>query len=147
MLIRSGEAPGVGWSRNMLYSGFNTLHRSVIRRQTGFAARITRTLCRRLFPMKNRKPIWTLNDQCPVCQQYECLVLLTCPGCRTVVAACDEDGTVFPNPTDLHQTHTTTCDLRVNTTTKCPNCNDVVEFQTSTSSELIDSGLTQQHYS
>ena len=44
MLIRSGEALGVGWSRNMLYSGFNTLHRSVIRRQTGFAARITRTL-------------------------------------------------------------------------------------------------------
>ena len=28
----------------MLYSGFVTLHRSVIRRQTGFAARITRTL-------------------------------------------------------------------------------------------------------
>jgi len=23
------EAPGIGWSRNMLYSGFNTLHRSV----------------------------------------------------------------------------------------------------------------------
>ena len=44
MLIRSGEAPGIGWSRNMLYSGFNTLPRSVIRRQTGFAARITRTL-------------------------------------------------------------------------------------------------------
>ena len=46
MLIRSGEAPAIGWSRIMLYSGFNTLHRSVIRRQTGFAARITRTLSR-----------------------------------------------------------------------------------------------------
>ena len=44
MLIRSGEAPAIGWSRNMLYSGFNTLPRSVVRRQTGFAARITRTL-------------------------------------------------------------------------------------------------------
>ena len=44
MLIRSGEAPGIGWSRNMLYSGFNALPRSVIRRQTKFAARITRTL-------------------------------------------------------------------------------------------------------
>ena len=44
VLIRSGEAPGVGWSRNMLYSGFDILPRSVIRRQTGFAARITRTL-------------------------------------------------------------------------------------------------------
>ena len=43
-LIRSGEAPAIGWSRNMLYSGFNILPRSVVRRQTGFAARITRTL-------------------------------------------------------------------------------------------------------
>ena len=24
VLIRSGEAPGIGWSRNMLYSGFIT---------------------------------------------------------------------------------------------------------------------------
>ena len=30
-LIRSGEAPVVGWSRQMLYSGFNILPRSVIR--------------------------------------------------------------------------------------------------------------------
>ena len=29
MLIRSGEAPGIDWSRNMLYSGFNILPRSV----------------------------------------------------------------------------------------------------------------------
>ena len=43
-MIRSGEAPAIGWSRNMLYSGFETLHRSVIRRQTPFAARISRTL-------------------------------------------------------------------------------------------------------
>ena len=31
VLIRSGEARLVGWSRQMLYSGFNTLPRSVIR--------------------------------------------------------------------------------------------------------------------
>ena len=29
VLIRSGEARLVGWSRNMLYSGFNVLPRSV----------------------------------------------------------------------------------------------------------------------
>ena len=28
-LIRSGKAPAIGWSRNMLYSGFNNLLRSV----------------------------------------------------------------------------------------------------------------------
>jgi len=46
VLIRSGEALAIDWSRNMLHSGFNTLHRSVIRRQTLFAARITWTLFR-----------------------------------------------------------------------------------------------------
>ena len=40
-MIRSGEAPAIGWSRSMLYSGFNTLPRSVVRRQIGFAARIS----------------------------------------------------------------------------------------------------------
>ena len=29
VLIRSGEAPGIGWSRQMLYSGFDILPRSV----------------------------------------------------------------------------------------------------------------------
>ena len=55
VLIRSGEALGVGWSRYMLYSGFNNLPRSVIRRQTGFAARITRTLYgyNKLAPVDN----------------------------------------------------------------------------------------------
>ena len=43
-MIRSGEAPAVGWSRSMLYSGFITLPRSIVRRRTGFAARISRTL-------------------------------------------------------------------------------------------------------
>ena len=51
VLIRSGEARLVGCSWIMLYSGFNNLHRSVIRRQTGFAARITRTLSRLLNPL------------------------------------------------------------------------------------------------
>jgi len=39
-LIRSGEARLFGWSRSTLYSGFNASPRSVVRRQTGFAAQI-----------------------------------------------------------------------------------------------------------
>ena len=44
--------------RNMLYSGFNVLPRSVVRRQTRFAARITRTLCcslQRTMPLPSFK--------------------------------------------------------------------------------------------
>ena len=60
LLIRSGEAPAIGWSRNMLYSGFNTLPRSIVRRQTGFAARITRTLSDSAngSPMKNSNSVF-----------------------------------------------------------------------------------------
>ena len=53
-LIPSGEALGIGWSRNMLYSGFTTLPRSVVRRQIGFTVRIIRTLCRRPSDMRLR---------------------------------------------------------------------------------------------
>ena len=45
----------------MLYSGFIILPRSVIRRQTGFAARITRTLCRLEAPL-NSQPFLTQYD-------------------------------------------------------------------------------------
>ena len=62
MLIRSGEAPAIGWSRNMLYSGFNTLHRSVFRRPTGFAARITRTLYEHMNTRQFEKILSVLEE-------------------------------------------------------------------------------------
>ena len=47
----------------MLYSGFTTLYRSVLRRQTGLAARITRTLYG--FKLRNDW-IGVQADQCNV---------------------------------------------------------------------------------
>ena len=67
-MIRSGEAPAIGWSRNMLHSGFRTLHRSVIRRQTPFAARISGTLFRSetlsqdAMPLTQMQIIQSLGD-------------------------------------------------------------------------------------
>ena len=58
VLIRSGEAPGIGLSRKLLYSGFNILPRSVVRRQTGFAARITRTLSHLDLKIMNTKTLF-----------------------------------------------------------------------------------------
>ena len=66
VLIRSGEALGVGWSRNMLYSGFSILPRSVVRRQTGFAARITRALSAWMPQMareESKQPKRTYSDR------------------------------------------------------------------------------------
>ena len=62
VLIRSGEARLVGWSRNMLCSGFITLHHSVIRRQIGFAARTTRTLSSLHSIAKNHDKLSTRID-------------------------------------------------------------------------------------
>jgi len=46
MMIDLSLITGIGWSRNISYSGFNTLPCSVVRRQTGLAARIARALSR-----------------------------------------------------------------------------------------------------
>ena len=97
--------------------------------------------------MKIQKPIWNLNATCPVCEQGGSLVLLTCPNCATVIAACDEDGSVFPNLTDLQQTTSVTCDPRISTTTRCPTCDALNEFRHATSNEIADSGLTPEQYS
>ena len=72
VLIRIGGAPGIGWS-NMLYSGFNTLPRSVIRRQTGFAARITQALSRLNNAMQtlNNETVIKLIDRISKRNPYE----------------------------------------------------------------------------
>ena len=97
--------------------------------------------------MKIRKPIWTLNQACPICRQGASLVLLYCPKCEFIVAACDEDGSVFPDPLDLAQTLTATCDAGTNTATRCPHCDAVNEFRTATSDELNAYGLMSNQYS
>ena len=64
----------------MLYSGFDTLPRSVIRRQTGLAARITRTLCAlNMEPMNQTDRFADPGDTIYSLMADE--ILVECPRC------------------------------------------------------------------
>lgn len=97
--------------------------------------------------MRIGKPRFTLNDLCPFCQQRSSLLFLTCPTCGKVIIACDEDGTVYPNPPDLDDHASTTCDPWISTTTLCPECRGVHEFRYSTGEEIQQLGIAKEDYS
>ena len=99
VLIRSGEAPAIGWSRNMFYSGFNILHRSVIRRQIGFAARITRTLYGSIQPMANSTKFRTLA--CVTGTLFVTVLLVAVYFMRSHVRAAKSIGIGY-SPTAVH---------------------------------------------
>ena len=61
MLIRSGEARLVGWSRNSLYSGLNTLHRSVFW-SADLNGRSDNTDVIRLEFMSNDQPLYFCGE-------------------------------------------------------------------------------------
>jgi hypothetical protein len=85
---------------------------------------------------------YKLANDCPSCQQGVTLHLLTCPGCRRVVAACDEAGCVF-DPRDLTRMADSPCDLWQSTWTKCPHCRSEAEFSCSTAEEVHALGLAE----
>ena len=73
--------------------------------------------------MKIEKPKFTLKQFCPNCDQGEALLFLTCPNCQSIVIACDEEGSVFPNPKDLSRQASWSCDPWSSTVTKPDLCN------------------------
>ena len=75
--------------------------------------------------MKVQPPTLKLKQPCPICVQGRTLVLLCCPNCTKLIAACDEEGSVFPDPTDLSVQAPWTCDPWVSTETQCPGCDEV----------------------
>ena len=97
--------------------------------------------------MEQGKPKFTLNRVCPVCEQGSSLLFLTCPNCGNVVIACDEEGTLFPNPKDLALQADYSCDPWISTATQCPECASVQQFRFSTSEEIQSLGFRSLDYS
>src|SRR5262245_17792587 len=97
--------------------------------------------------MKIKKPKFTLNAPCPICEQGSSLVFLTCPSCGTVIIACDEEGSVFPDPQDLSQTANYSCDPWISTTTHCLQCDATREFRFSSGEEIQNLGFSAADYS
>ena len=96
--------------------------------------------------MSSDKPRFTLNRPCPVCEQGA-LLFLTCPTCRKVVVACDEEGSLFPNPQDLEKQADYPCDAWISTVTKCPACQTIQEFRLSSGEEIQQAGFRPGDYS
>ena len=95
--------------------------------------------------MKHDASVLALKQPCPVCEQGE-LIFLTCPVCEKVVVACNEEGSLFPTPTELATAAPWSCDVWISATTKCPHCNAVHEFRLSTETEIHDAGVLRGHY-
>ncbi len=96
--------------------------------------------------LRVQRPKFTLNQICPVCEQGSSLVFLTCPQCAKLILACDEEGTVFPNPCDLSLQAAWPCDVWQSTVTKCPHCLDVGEFAFATGDQIQAAGVRQDEY-
>jgi len=79
--------------------------------------------------MKIAEPKWKLNKICPVCEQGDALTFLACPKCGMVVLACEEEGTLFPDPTNLEKTASWSCDVWQTTHTRCPHCNEINDYR------------------
>jgi hypothetical protein len=96
--------------------------------------------------MKSGKPRFVLNRFCPACEQGS-LLFLTCPGCGKVIVACDEEGTLFPDPKNLDQQAPYPCDPWISTVTRCPQCQNIQKFRFSSGEEIQQCGITREDYS
>jgi len=83
---------------------------------------------------------YRLKQRCPDCREGW-LVLLTCPACRKIIAACDEDGGVFANGPAFDKPTAGTGDIAVSTITECPACRNVFEFHFSKRAEILGAGV------
>ena len=90
---------------------------------------------------------FTLNRPCPACEQGTALLFLTCPNCGKVIIACDEEGAIFHDPTDLSKVENYSCEPWNSTVTRCPRCETEREFRLSRIEEIAKLGFSPEEYS
>ena len=86
--------------------------------------------------MEVDKPIWHLKIVCPCCRQGHPM-LISCPECGYVAAACEEVGNNFLDPQDL------IASVCASDITNCPGCGrpTLKEFVPATSQQIHEAGL------
>jgi hypothetical protein len=97
--------------------------------------------------MEFKQPQWHLkNAICEICEGQGWLVFQSCPTCGCIVLECDEDGTVYKNPSSQKQ-HTVYGNC-FDENCVCPNCKYVrlFQFRNSTSDEIIQLGFVAGEY-
>jgi hypothetical protein len=87
------------------------------------------------------RPIWYLNVICPWCQG-EHPILISCPTCEYVAAACDNVGGVFLNPKDLMGSRS------MGDSEKCPSCgtSTLEDFAPANSEQIRRAGLDGMYF-
>src|SRR5215813_9783107 len=87
--------------------------------------------------------------RCPCdCGGEGSLVFISCPSCHHVALACDEIGTVFPNPRDLSRASCGSWLLASGSRANCPGCDKapLTEFWYSTGDEVQSIGFLPSEY-
>lgn len=88
--------------------------------------------------MEIGSPTWQLKRNCPCCDQGF-LELFTCVNCGSLVAICEEMGTIFSNPKQINSNDISTEDQ------KC-KCGNTTNFRVAKDTEIINFGLTINEY-
>lgn len=98
--------------------------------------------------MNIARPEWHLqNVPCPCsCGGQGALLFLVCPHCSLVVLACDEVGTIFPNPLNLKTGPQLS---RVHENNLCPGCISITlpDFESANSDQIQAAGFKVGDYS
>lgn len=96
--------------------------------------------------MKVVRPKFTLKRPCPNCEQGSSLVLYACRACGNLIVACDEEGSIFPNPMDLSRHAQQSSDSWSLTGTQCPRCNNIGGFELATGDDIQAFGIQVSEY-
>lgn len=91
--------------------------------------------------MEDRTPLLTAHKSCPVCDQGDALVFLSCPLCHHVLLECDEEGSIFRD-------HTAEEAAELERSSPCPKCggSSIEAFEHATARELGALGIHADEY-
>jgi ferredoxin len=84
-------------------------------------------------------PVWQLKKRCPCCKEGY-LELFTCVKCGSLVAICDEIGTIFQDFKNISFESITIENQ------KCVMCGNASDFRIAKDTEIINFGLTINDY-
>lgn len=88
--------------------------------------------------MEIGSPTWQLKINCPSCGQGF-LGLFTCVNCGSLVAICEEMGTIFSDPKQINANNISSENQ------KC-NCGNATNFRIAKDIEIINFGLIVNDY-
>lgn len=88
--------------------------------------------------MEFKKTPFILNADCPVCKQGDSLVFVLCNNCNRIMLECAEEGSIFPDPTNLSRPLPGPIQ---NPNASCMYCNNHLSTNLAGSQQIQDAGF------